>query len=401
MSLTFRYLDIDSTYRDRNRYPSQFDFVIPISINGQKPNAQQALDPVSLAFPYVTNSILATSTNTITINDSVPPVNVSPFDDYYIESYVEAVADNPNAEFRRIIGYNATSYANPVITYTGATMVATSGNFNIRYAIPLFIGAVGATPASTTTTINLGPTASNMNDFYTGNFLRFRNSAAGTPTALTGLYRIITAYNGATQTATLSTPLPSVPAVTDGIEVNAYTNDNAFAMIYSGTMTMNQPVCYSVELLSLVLPTFGQPTGMTAELFANGIGGNWDRYPYVYLHLYNESSNFTNYRTLYSNNPNSNRALFKVPMSIFSGDNIFFTLKDAKTIQVVKFRPDLPLRFTITFPNGQIPEIVPRDAAHSVSPNVVQIKEQYSPNPPNSLVQVNAIFALNRIVNEK
>jgi len=142
--------------------------------------------------------------------------------------------------------------------------------------------------------------------------------------------------------------------------------------------------------------------GTSGVLFSNDIGGTWTRYPYVYVHVYNESSSFTNYRTLYSNNPYSNQAVFKVPMAVYSGDDIFFTLRDSKTIQVVKFRPDLPIRFKITFPNGEVPMIVKNDGQfHSTNPNFVQIQETVSPIPCNPLAQVNAMFAIKRIAEER
>ena len=51
--MSIQYLEIDSTYRDRNQfpYPGQFDVII--SQTGQK-NKLTAINPVSLASPVVT-----------------------------------------------------------------------------------------------------------------------------------------------------------------------------------------------------------------------------------------------------------------------------------------------------------------------------------------------------------
>ena len=49
---TTRYLEFDSTYRDRNQYPNPSNFLIEISQTGQK-TKEQAVDPISLASPIL------------------------------------------------------------------------------------------------------------------------------------------------------------------------------------------------------------------------------------------------------------------------------------------------------------------------------------------------------------
>jgi hypothetical protein len=49
---TTRYLEFDSTYRNRNQYPNPSNFLIEISQTGQK-NRDNALDPVSLSSPIL------------------------------------------------------------------------------------------------------------------------------------------------------------------------------------------------------------------------------------------------------------------------------------------------------------------------------------------------------------
>ena len=41
-----RYLEIDSTYRNRNEYPQAANFILPISMTGRK-GRFNAVDPVS------------------------------------------------------------------------------------------------------------------------------------------------------------------------------------------------------------------------------------------------------------------------------------------------------------------------------------------------------------------
>ena len=49
---TTRYLEFDSTYRDRNQYPNPANFLIEISQTGQK-SKENAVDPITLASPIL------------------------------------------------------------------------------------------------------------------------------------------------------------------------------------------------------------------------------------------------------------------------------------------------------------------------------------------------------------
>ena len=61
-----RYLEIDSTYRDRTRFPTPAEFEIPISQNGRK-GINDAVDPVSLGIPIFawSGNNLSTSTSNV------------------------------------------------------------------------------------------------------------------------------------------------------------------------------------------------------------------------------------------------------------------------------------------------------------------------------------------------
>lgn len=72
MSVT-KYLEIDSSFRDRNKNPNVAEFEIPISISGTK-GRNDALDPVSLASPILhwkgNNLDLITSSGSVSITVS-------------------------------------------------------------------------------------------------------------------------------------------------------------------------------------------------------------------------------------------------------------------------------------------------------------------------------------------
>ncbi len=65
--MSYQYLDINSTYRDRNVWPLPSEFDIPISQTGIK-SIQDALDPVSLGSPifsWTSNNLLIDGASSI------------------------------------------------------------------------------------------------------------------------------------------------------------------------------------------------------------------------------------------------------------------------------------------------------------------------------------------------
>lgn len=108
MSNNIKYLEIDSTYRNRNEYPNPADFIVFLSQSGTK-NALNASDPVSLATPHKIwnpkeyeshsgkvrpNSLNTTNNFIVTYDLSIPPLptppnynpNVSKIVNYYVGS---------------------------------------------------------------------------------------------------------------------------------------------------------------------------------------------------------------------------------------------------------------------------------------------------------------------------
>lgn len=122
-----RYLEIDSTYRDRTLWPKAGEFEIPISQSGRK-DRYSAIDPVSLGVPInawtsnrfrndVTNaSISGTFTTATTLaNASSDTVVIAQFtagqvqtqEDYYINAILETTSSPPTSliEIVRITRY--------------------------------------------------------------------------------------------------------------------------------------------------------------------------------------------------------------------------------------------------------------------------------------------------------
>src|SRR5690606_35801189 len=73
----YKYLDIDSTYRNRNNYPNPNDFVIPITYPGRDSTAATAIDPVIDAIPY-TGSTDPTGANQTQVSASATSITLDP-----------------------------------------------------------------------------------------------------------------------------------------------------------------------------------------------------------------------------------------------------------------------------------------------------------------------------------
>jgi len=107
-------------------------------------------------------------------------------------------------------------------------------------------------------------------------------------------------------------------------------------------------------------------------------------YPYVYVELVNTSSpNKASNQLIYSNNPNSNRAVFIAPVGLRVNPNTgtFLTLY-SKMIQTIKFKPNDSLRFSVYFSNGKLFE--------------TYISDTLPPYEYDSRLQIDAVFQVLR-----
>lgn len=355
-----KYLDIDSTYRNRNNYPNPNDFVIPMTYPGRKSTAETAVDPIVDAIPYTgsskttANTTRAGSTNSLIFLDALE----SPIENFYINSILEI-----GGIYTTIISYSATdktATVNPA--FTVAPVAGTV--YLTRVAAPIFVGVVSGTSGVNFFSFNNG---SLMNDVYKNSYVRFTSGVN------TNLVYLIQTYVGSTQTLYTSLQFANIPQIGDTFELDAYSRDNASTLAYSGTVTSTlQNSLYEIELLWLSVPNIN---------LGVGYGGTLDKYPYVYVQLYNEGK-ISYSQPLFSNNPNSSRALFKVPISDY-GTTAFLTLTDSLSRQIIRFETNQDIRFTITLPNGTI-------LSYAANDNL-------SPLAPNPLSQVGAVFSLKKV----
>jgi hypothetical protein len=72
-------------------------------------------------------------------------------------------------------------------------------------------------------------------------------------------------------------------------------------MKYSGTGTFSQPVCYELILQQLTIPNVILNNSTSTS--SGNIGGRLNKYPFVYVNFYSETSRSTD-QSIYSNNQN-------------------------------------------------------------------------------------------------
>jgi hypothetical protein len=273
-------------------------------------------------------------------------------------------------EFRAVTNYDSTTHILTVDATTNpVTGWSATDNYTIRRAAPILVSAVGA---STTTTITL--TGADPNGDYVGDYVRVRATIYGNAEtgAETNMRRII-AYSS--NVATVSPAFDAVPAGT--AEILQFTHDNLNPFTYSGsTVSQQEMTCYELELLNLVLPNL---------VLDAGEGGRIAFYPYVYLEISNESASGAGAKhTIYSNNPNATRAVFRasvtdVPQPTFSS---FVRIDGGGMVQTIKFKPNDDLRIRVTLPNGDVFD--------------TQEAESFAPLRPNPHIQISGLMSIRR-----
>ena len=353
-----KYIDIDSTYRDRLRYPKVGDFSLQIN---SKPTDSPlvAQDPVILAFPFETGLLQAVAAG--------PPVvyqlstSSSNVNNYYINQYLEV-----GGLFAKIIAYNGATKNATLDMYIGG---AGNDTYTIRKQLPYpLVGSVVGPPSTPqdyqdVTTVNsvtfeqvkLGAAASVRQGEYNNKYIFFNGVTAATP-AVPGtvippsgyIWRRITNYmitGAAEKVVTVYPPLPAIVQAGTVYEIMDFSYDNNKPLIYSGTSVFGNAVCEKLRLLNLIVPVLP---------IEGSNGGTILNYPYVYVSLYSESSKTWN-APLEGNNPLAKNSLFKVPITFNSNyADIWVTLQGSLMQQNISFRENDNLHITIYLPDGTI-----------------------------------------------
>jgi hypothetical protein len=251
------------------------------------------------------------------------------------------------------------------ITTTIPALSASNTLGLIRGSAPSQYGTA-TTTANPTTTIKV---TTGQPDIYTGNFLHLFTPTGG----LVSQYVQITAYDDTTGDLTI-TPAFAATAGSYDYALLQFSGDNHYPLNYTGSRVSNQQMtCHEISLVSLTLPNLILKTG-----------GKIAFKPYVYVELTNLTSNTPNH--IWSNNPNANRALFKVSVNDDVSEpntNPFVTLLCQCMDQTINFKPNDNFKFSVRLPNGDYFEVVE--------------PEQFSPAPPNPNIQIDALFRVKKV----
>jgi hypothetical protein len=452
------YIEIDSTWRDRNQYPMASSFTVPISQYGNL-DRFSAKDPVSNMAPLLIfdGNFDATGGATLTgvvdaftaigattasqeIVIAVPAGEMVQTENYYVGSVFE---NGTTAERRRVrtfeylntsggldrglftfyspfgavlagdgmVGINPSDNSGPnahifipfddifnqniyvnlvlidetlgeslrITSYDSLTAIATldgvygggwanTNAYSIRAVAPYETGIL---IGSTINSFTLPLTFSTVDDFYTGSFIRITTGPAA------GNMRRIVNYSDATVPSTVGTVFPNFSAVPGlaGFEILQFTRDNYNPLSFIGSLASSQEnVAYEIELLNLILPN----KDLNVDL-----GNRIVFHPYVICEFSNVSSNPKN--VIYSNNPNTVSAMFRVPVTDIPSPLVssYIKLDGDGMVQTVKFKPNDTLIFRVKMLNGQLFSTVEQ--------------EFFSPLPPNPAIQISACFGIRRI----
>jgi len=157
-----------------------------------------------------------------------------------------------------------------------------------------------------------------------------------------------------------------------------FDKDGCVSMDYRGTfVSSNQMVCYGITVNTLILPN---------QILNLPFGSLTSSYPYVLLEITNETaSSGHNKAVIYSNNPNTVSATFVCSISDINSPTItkFININSDRSSQIVKFKPNDNLRFSLKMPDGRIFE--------------TEIKDYLPPLAPNPLLQINCLIEIIRL----
>lgn len=191
-------------------------------------------------------------------------------------------------------------------------------------------------------------------------------------------YRRIVSYNTGTRTATVSPPftyhtlsnLDVNYAVTSSttFELLSFQVDNYDGLDYAESMLGQQnPQCREIKLVHLSFPNQLMTTGKRIS-----------QYPFLYVKFNNQG----NANDIYSNSPVAReKATFKAyaDYNYYPDVASFSVMSGFQENQVIKFQPHEGIVFGVYLPNGDL----------------VQFPDEYfSPSEPNEQIQITALFSI-------
>ena len=257
----------------------------------------------------------------------------------------------------------------------------------------------GVAVTGTNITVVFPNNASERNGYYNGAYINILTGAATGDVRQVVNYTVTGVSPNIVRTATVNAVFSAVIATGDSFtfrsgfipesfsgsvvsndiyELLPFSYDNLFPFVYSGSVVSQQEmVCYEIQLMNVSLPN---------TILATGVGSRIAFYPYIYVEITNVSGSSAGMiNTIYSNNPNSVRMVFRATIDDINSplSATFVKVSGGGMIQTLKFKPNDNLRFSVHLSNGELYETIE--------------KENYAPLPPNPLIQISALFSIKRL----
>ena len=332
------------------------------------------------------NCIITQQTNRFTVNVYGLDAN------FNYNGFQTTINGSPNTIVSATNNNTKLKFKNPFIFVTYP--------FQSLTLVPTFT-KLGESPQLTLTTsdcIFLGSSANPTDNYYTGKYIyiyppEVANSQTTPLENIQGSCFYINAYIGSGYNACFikSVDTPSVDAnteyypsytntmintqLTPGTLINivSLARENYVPLNYNGsTVSQNEYVAYELSLVSLNIPNISLVTGSSIAY-----------YPYVYVEFSVKNNQAPN--LIYSNNPESNKAVFQVAIRDIKDKNItpFVKMSGRSMTQTIKFKPNDCLVFSVFLPNGKLFETVANDF--------------YCPSGTNPFVQIDALVGIERI----
>ena len=357
---TTRFIDLNSTFRDRQRFPKPCDFTMTFARKSGNEDSLTAVDGVSNGEPTIQGEIkIATLGTNIVVSE--PGTAGSLPDNFGVGCYIRLIDAKNNPELIKIVSFDNASSTFTLESNISITPVTGPGLWVIYANKPLvYTGECDYKDNIVTLAV---PFAT---DVFTGNYFRLQADDVGVRS------RIIRSFSSPT---TLDVFGLTGSDMSVRYEIIAFNYDNDTSISYNGPLSnQTQRISYNVQLKNLTIPL--------APL-KNKRGGNIYDYPFVYVRFGNTDAMVRD--TLWTNNPNKNvrGSLFRVPVDSADENNTNFCTFRCDMEQVIKFKPADNMSFSVYLDDGTLLEFMDDD--------------NLSPALPVPTLQVSAIFSITPI----
>lgn len=162
-----------------------------------------------------------------------------------------------------------------------------------------------------------------------------------------------------------------------------FSYDNLYPFINAQSYMKNSQQWYEIALLNLILPN---------QILDSGFGGLISFYQYVYVEIENSNgSGLAGNNNIVSNNPNAIGMTFRATIDDVNNpvNSTFIKVDGDGMRQIVRFDPQDNLKFSVYLSTSSDP--------HKRELFKVLVEENYSPRPPNPIIQITAMFSLKKI----